>query len=507
MVNRLTLILMSWVLSLGVASAEVVEVSVSDASPYSQQTIIFTVRVTGDRYLDKFSVTLPSINDTIIKKVDVSPHSYTQMGKKSRQYISEYRYAVTVLAEKGNIQIPSVTVNAKRADVKDRYGRLLRYGQRFYPKSQPITLVVRPAKRVSAEPWLPLHGLQVSAKLLDEPPLKLGLPARYKVTIRANGALAQDIPSMLALVPESAFKMYVEQTKLEDKISSNGTTIEGFREEIITLVPQTVGKLELPNKAIDWWDVRFDKPGRAEMLSYQVVVQGEADEAVSEVEKNREVTDFSETLKVMAMMVSGAILFIAGIWFGAGRPSSRAVQRRFDKMMIFIHRRVDSVVNPVSFWIGRLSSRFNWGQKEKTKHWHPKPFKYWLTTAELRLEKRLPVRWRTKRFFKRLALERDPKILSSMLSEYASECLKMPSNTPLRNIGVRLSLHFPQVSSDRINNTFTELENALYGHADFNAKHWHQHFYKVFKHKSMRSACVLDEPAILTLPELNPNHN
>jgi hypothetical protein len=121
--------------------------------------------------------------------------------------------------------------------------------------AQPTRLRVRPAM-AAVRPWLPLQGLTVSMALDDEANLAEGRPVTLTLTLEGRGALGEQLPSLEAKLQSSEdFRVYREQTLIDTELVDNGRQLLGTRTEYYTLVPQSGGRLHLPEVRIGWWNV------------------------------------------------------------------------------------------------------------------------------------------------------------------------------------------------------------------------------------------------------------
>jgi len=481
--------------------AETIEVSLADASPYVQQTVMYTVRVIGRQNLASMRVTLPSFNHMIVQSIEAPRQPYTRRSGGVTYTVNEFRYAITFL-EAGQLTIPPAKVSITKKSWRHYYGQSYPNTQAFQFTTKPIQLMVKPAPHIKGI-WRPLYGLRIQAKLLGEPRLQEGEPVRYEVTTKAVGAMAEDIPSFTEMTQTTAFKLYVEQQTLVNRVSHNEKTIEGVRTEMLTLIPQISGKVALPSAVLDWWNIKYERPEQARMLSERIQVQvGQHRPAVTPVLSihpgMHSLGELFLSLVIILSTLGGGILLL---WLLAGRPSGMTIHRYFGRGVLCVHGWIGASVSPVGQHVHRLSGHLNWGQNPD-KRYHPTPVRVWIqTTVIRRIEKRLPETWQTKRFFQRLAYEHDAQRVFRLLLAFSVQTLQLPPNTPLQPIGKTLCQRYG-VSTTAVSALFAELEHALYAQQAFPAQQWHLHLQRVMKPLVLQKKSPAQD--LTRLPSLNP---
>ena len=97
------------------------EAQVSAASPYVQQSVVYTVRVVSRTNLATLDVDAPTVMGAALERLDEKPRSYARMLGGRQWVVNEYRYALTPLLP-GTIEIPATKFPAFSAgrSLKDR---------------------------------------------------------------------------------------------------------------------------------------------------------------------------------------------------------------------------------------------------------------------------------------------------------------------------------------------------------------------------------------------------
>jgi hypothetical protein len=109
----------------------------------------------------------------------------------------------------------------------------------------------------AVRPWLPLQSLQIDAELdKAERDGARGRPVTLTLELEAaEGATGDQLPSLESQLRSDDFRVYREQTMTDTRLAENGNTLIGKRIEVYTLVPQSGGRLQLPELRLGWWNV------------------------------------------------------------------------------------------------------------------------------------------------------------------------------------------------------------------------------------------------------------
>jgi hypothetical protein len=459
-------------------SAQRLEVTVSEKTPFVQQTLIYSVRVVGQGSLATMGVTLPSVGQAIIKKID-GPRTYLQEIGARHYTVNEYRYAITPV-KAGEITIPPVKVTATVVQ-NNRYPYQQKSVSRpFTLTSKPVTITVQ-SQPESANQWLPLYAMSARAILLDQPPLVVGRPARYRVEIEAVGSVGEDIPSLTELSKQNDFTLYLESSSVSNKVSKNGKTVHGKRHEIFALIPEKVGTFELPNARISWWNVKNNQQSWAEMLSHRIDVL-----SINAQSNPVDKVDESENHTIMygVLLLITVISFLAFILRDWLKNLLPILYQRLDEMFLPVHLQ-KNVKQPV---IPKVGVKFDFST----------------VSSSIDMMTKIPGPMLPAIFFQKLEKVHSPQAIVTILMEFAMQCLNLPNNSPLEQIAQNLCKQYPKLDGEAVLSLFNELEQALYGQQVFDSPDWHSRFKMTFK--GLGWICFRQSSAEKTeaLPNLNP---
>ena len=249
-----------------------IETSVSDATPYEQQSLVYSIRVISSGNLKTATPEIPQTTSAVLRTLG---DPVTESDKKDgpQEIVTEYRYLLMPLSS-GVISIPPAKVTGRYAAAGGGEG------PPFEVAGKPVVLQVRPATD-AVQPWLPLYNLQITARVRGSEAPAAGNPIELVVETKAVGATGSQIPSVANYLDSDEFRIYPGKTETEGTIAADGKTLLGHRIENFTLVPQYGGWLKLPSVTMNWWNVRYNRPEVAALLTDQINVMGPANPARS----------------------------------------------------------------------------------------------------------------------------------------------------------------------------------------------------------------------------------
>ncbi|MGB5408642.1 MAG: BatD family protein, partial [Thiogranum sp.] len=245
-----------------------IETSISDSTPYEQQSLVYTLRVISSGNLKTATPELPQTSSVVLRQLGDPVTRSSKVGGE-QEMITEYRYLLMPFTS-GVIQIPPARVTGTYAATGGAAGPFFDVEAR-----QSVILKVRPAVE-SVQPWLPLYDLQIDAKIRGDETPAAGNPVTLEVETKAVGATGSQIPSIASQFSSEDFRIYPGKSVAEGTISPDGRTLRGRRVESFTLVPQYGGWLKIPAVSINWWNVRYNRPEVASLLMHQLHVAGPA---------------------------------------------------------------------------------------------------------------------------------------------------------------------------------------------------------------------------------------
>ena len=241
------------------------EVDVSPNEVYPQQQVLVRVRIirTGAQ-LENESLTPFELAGTQIEKVN--QRSFRKVKNGKRQLITEISYVL--LPEKsGTILHPQLSYQGNEirgGNSQGNFGNFGNFGnifqqrgRRIFSNSEAQTIQVKALPVGFKGWWLPAAKLELEEQWQPDPPeFRVGEPVTRTLTVNAYGVFGNQIPELSFELPEK-MKAYADQPSIETVKTQEG--LKGTRVEKWAIIPGQVGKLELPEISVAWWDVRKDE--------------------------------------------------------------------------------------------------------------------------------------------------------------------------------------------------------------------------------------------------------
>jgi hypothetical protein len=294
-----------------------VEVTLDEPEPYLQQPMLVRVALITSESPSEATLELPTTGDALLQRLSGPTLRSRDRAQASREIVHDF-VATLIPLRAGAIEIPPLKV----------VGSTTGYGgarQRFEAEAEgPIRLQVRPAVN-AVIPWLPLRSLTLTSEIDREEDLAPGQPLTLSLTLAATGGTFAQLPSLEDQLATPALRVYREQVLTEGGLTADGRDLQGQRTEFYTLVPQSPGRLVLPEIAVTWWntDLGVREIARLPMRTLQISGEG-SPLGLSGIMAN------AGSSKVWLPLV-GVILLVGGYWAGvfyATRSGRTARSRR-----------------------------------------------------------------------------------------------------------------------------------------------------------------------------------
>jgi hypothetical protein len=238
---------------------------VSNATPYKNEQIAYTARLTLKRNVADIQIHKFQMEDAIVD-INGEPKVFEKVVNGIRAHIVEFNYLITPL-KPGPLEIPPVVIDGG-IPMRRRPNAGSLFDHDFDPVSimqgfnqlkpftlstEKILLDVQPAV-AGVTPWLPARSLQIEETFDSSQPLQVGSPLSRGFKISAEGVKSSHLPNLNESQSiGNTFKVYADNPELKDEVVSS--RIKSLRKEHYTLVPQESGDLTLPKISVDWWDV------------------------------------------------------------------------------------------------------------------------------------------------------------------------------------------------------------------------------------------------------------
>jgi hypothetical protein len=242
------------------------EVEVDEERPYVQQQVVYTVRVfrTTKTSSARLSEPAPEGVDTIVERLG-KDSVYVAHRAGQRYRVTERRYAIFPQGS-GMLVLPPLRFQAEviergrsRSSIFDTARtRSIRV------RSKAIEVPVAEAPAEAPRVWLPARSLSLGETWSSAGPVTAGDALTRRITIRASGLIAAQLPELNLALPE-AIKQYPEQPELKNLAGEDG--VMGTRIQTTALVATRPGTYTLPAVTVTWWNVETRQPEQAVLPS------------------------------------------------------------------------------------------------------------------------------------------------------------------------------------------------------------------------------------------------
>lgn len=242
------------------------EVEVDEERPYVQQQVVYTVRVyrTVKATSARLSEPAPEGVDTIVERLGKDTVYVAHRGGR-RYRVTERRYAIFPQGS-GMLLLPPLRFQAEvieRGGSRSRIFDTVRT-QSIRVRSKAIEVPVAEAPAEAPRVWLPARSLSLGETWSSAGPVTAGDALTRRITIRASGLIAAQLPELNLALPE-AIKQYPEQPELKNLAGEDG--VVGTRIQTTALVATRPGSYTLPAVTVTWWNVETRQPEQAVLPS------------------------------------------------------------------------------------------------------------------------------------------------------------------------------------------------------------------------------------------------
>ncbi len=279
------------------------EATLDEPEPYVQQPLLLRLRLITSENPEEATLDLPATGDALLRRLD-GPTPESRIAEGGRREIVNTFILTLIPLRPGGIEIPPIKVTGT---VRGIGGGMQRFES---VTDRPIRLQVRPA--VSAvTPWLPLRSLSLKADIDRETTLVPGQPVTLALELIAVGGTAAQLPSLEEQLAGPDHRVYREQVLTESGLSADRRDLVARRTEYYTLVPQSSGRLTLPEIGVAWWNT---DSGTREIASLPMRTLSIGGESGPFGMPSSVMT--AEDWSVVWLPLTGLLLLIAGYWGG-----------------------------------------------------------------------------------------------------------------------------------------------------------------------------------------------
>lgn len=246
------------------------EMDISADNPYVHSQVLLTIRLYHVNALTEGRLIEPALPDAVVERLgeDVADSALID-GTRYRVLVRRF----ALFPEKsGPMSIPPARFRGRVADNQSGFNSIFDRGRRVSVASEPIELEVRPRPATfGGANWLPAAALEVDESWpRDEVEFVVGEPATRRLTLKAKGLLAVQLPE-IELPELDGVKIYPDKAQSQSR--TDGTWVYGEREQTYAFVPTRAGTLSLPEIRIPWWDTVNDAYREAVVPAREVLVR------------------------------------------------------------------------------------------------------------------------------------------------------------------------------------------------------------------------------------------
>ena len=325
------------------------EVNPKIVYPHQQILVRLWIKRT-DIQLENETITPFELKGTEVEEISQKSFQTVKNGEKNR--ITEIIYAV-IPEKSGKLIIPKVRYQGEIIQGRlpqNNFGNFFQNrGKRIFSESAAKTVEVKPLPSGFKSWWLPSDKLLIEEVWQPDPPVfRVGEPLTRNIKIIVNGVFGSQIPELKLALPPT-LKSYIDQPFIETEKTSKG--LKGVRLEKWALIPSKVGKIELPEISINWWDIKSDTlqtaiiaPKIIEILPAKLNVLEETKEKTFEMGSNNAETAVLQNnenrielfpWKTLAFFLAFLWLATMLMWFFKNKYKSVAVTKNNNKIVQF----------------------------------------------------------------------------------------------------------------------------------------------------------------------------
>lgn len=289
------------------------EATLDEPAPYVQQPLLLRLRLVTSENPVEATLDLPATGDALLQRLD-GPTPESRVAEGGRREIVNTFIVTLIPLRPGDIEIPPIKVTGT---VRAIGGGMQRFES---VTDRAIRLQVRPAMN-AVTPWLPLKSLSLKAEIDRETDLAPGQPVTLALELLATGGTAAQLPSLEDQLAGPDHRVYREQVQTETGLSADRRALVARRTEYYTLVPQSSGRLTLPEIGVAWWNTDLGTREVANLPMRALSIGGESG-PFGMPSSVMTADDWS----LVWLPLTGLLLLLAGYWGGviyATKPSTK----------------------------------------------------------------------------------------------------------------------------------------------------------------------------------------
>ncbi len=227
-----------------------VEVTPEEGPHYVHAQLGLTVRVFYQQNLTEAAISQPEPTQASVRLLDEVPFQAERNGQRYR--VLERHYAVFP-ERSGSMTIPPLQLSGRLVERRsDRLWQPTVRGRRIRVESDQISLTIKPKPAgFSGQGWQPARAYSLSQKISETNELRVGEPVTRTVIIDAVG-LEENMIAEPEWPEIKNVRIYPDQPQGISR--DDGAWVLGHKEFRYAVVPETAGRLVLPEISVTWWD-------------------------------------------------------------------------------------------------------------------------------------------------------------------------------------------------------------------------------------------------------------
>ncbi len=232
-----------------------IELEADTLNPYLQAQTLITLRLYRDPNSYDAAMSFPDLSDPVVgenvvlRSIDINERRYKQFKNEQLYTVTERQY-VAYPEQSGSMTIgPSIFK-----------GHIVQGGTIKFvlTESNILEFNVRPIPETyTGNIWIPARSIELYQDFQPTgDSIDIGKPISRNLFISATGLGSGHIPSINSEeIP--GFRVYPRQTKHEELEHAESGLIAVMQQEV-ALVPTAVGKFEIPELTVPWWNTLKD---------------------------------------------------------------------------------------------------------------------------------------------------------------------------------------------------------------------------------------------------------
>ncbi len=270
-----------------------VSATVDNKSPFQEQPILYRLKIMYNTPVEQADIVKPTSENATIEQLS-QPQQTKETIENITYDVLTIDYVINPITA-GNVIIEPAVLNGSAVKESKQERPRTAFDNFFDPfsmldsgisiiekkipfsiASDKIILDVKPPIS-GVEPWLALYDLKLSSEIIDDKnaqnnqqlKVKMGEPINLKISMVAQGKPGDLLPNIEKYIPTDSFKVYSDKPEIKTEAitdaESYAESIKGIKTQLITLIPQKAGNIQIPEVRVNYWDIKNNK------LNYTII--------------------------------------------------------------------------------------------------------------------------------------------------------------------------------------------------------------------------------------------